>query len=89
MDLGVMHMTNSMVINLPNAAMCSESQGSKYLTICYHFRMWIVFQEVNLFVCRLTIHECNPEKCHKILDLELSEDEWERVQLLLLLLGVK
>ena len=78
-----------MVINLPNAAMCSESQGSKYLTIHHHFLMLIAFQEVNLFVCRLAIHERDPQKHHKILDLELSEGEWEHVQLLLSLLGVR
>ena len=51
--------------------------------------MLIAFQEVNLFVCRLAIHERDPQKHHKILDLELSEGEWEHVQLLLSLLGVR
>lgn len=77
-----------MVIDLPNASTCSESQGSRYLSLRYCSVMLIASQEVNLFVRRLAIHERDSAKRRKILDLELSEYEWECVQLLLSLLGV-
>ncbi|KAI6103438.1 hypothetical protein F5141DRAFT_1065253 [Pisolithus sp. B1] len=43
-------------------------------------------EEVNYFVWSLGMEECEGEKWHKLMDLELTESEWEHIQLLLSLL---
>ena len=53
----------------------------------YHLTS-LLWQEIIYFIQMLEIQERDPEKRGKIQDLELTEDEWQRVQLLLSLLAV-
>ena len=53
----------------------------------YHLTS-LLWQEIIYFIQMLEIQEQDAEKRHKIQDLELTEDEWQRVQLLLSLLAV-
>ena len=48
-----------------------------------------IHQDVIYFIRMLGLQEWDPEKCRKITDLELSDDEWQCVHLLLSLLGVQ
>ena len=63
-------------------------EASHFLSSDFYHLTSLLWQEIIYFIRMLEIQERDPEKRRKIQDLELTEDEWQRIQLLLSLLAV-